>query len=95
MREFFPGLAVSISWAQHFATGPCIEIAEDGEHAVASFHLLCLLTSGEASVVVGTYRDTFMKIDRRWYFEELNATLAQAVMDRWPGVNFPWGQPAS
>jgi uncharacterized protein (TIGR02246 family) len=95
MREFFPTLAASISWAQHFATGPNIVIDEDGERAVASFSLFCLLTSGEANVVIGTYRDTFVKVDGRWYFEELNATLTQAAPWTEGWARSPWGQPAA
>ena len=79
MRAFFPTLSASISWTQHFATSPSIQVAEDDKHAVGTFYLLCLLTSEQANVVIGTYRNTFVKLNGRWYLEELNATLTQAA----------------
>ena len=95
MRTFFPTLSASISWAQHFATSPSIQVAEDGKHAVGTFYLFCLLTGEQADVVIGTYRDTFVKIDGRWYFEELNVTLTQAAPWTEGWVKSPLAKPAA
>ena len=106
MRSFFQALAASISWAQHFASAPSIHIDQSGVRARASFYLLCLLTAGageraeagahaEATVLTGTYRDTFVKLGDRWFFEELDATLTQAAPWTEGWVRSPWGERAA
>jgi hypothetical protein len=101
MREFFPQLEAAITWAAHYATSPSIEVAPDGQSARARFYFLGLLTSGrepdvtpEAMLLSGTYQDRFVKVDGKWLFAELEATLTQAA--RWTEgwVRDPWGGPS-
>jgi hypothetical protein len=93
MRTLFTEMAAAITWAQHFAIQPKIEVDADGIHATGDFYLLCLITAGgDAQVVCGTYHDTFVKVGGRWLFRELSGTLMQAAPWTEGGVRAPWGQ---
>lgn len=79
-------LGNDVIWGQHNMFSPIIEISEDGLSAKGEFYLLCLLTmkapeskEGKgAYVLAGKYRDKFVKIDGKWYFDELVGHIEQA-----------------
>jgi ketosteroid isomerase-like protein len=81
---FFEGLAQTVVKVRHFATSPLIAVADDGLSATGQWNLLCLCLRRhrddpgvEVPVVeVGTYRDTCVKVDGRWYFSELSVDVA-------------------
>jgi uncharacterized protein (TIGR02246 family) len=80
---FFEKLAQTVVQVRHFATSPLIEVAADGMTATGQWNLLCLCArrhrddpAVEVPVVeVGTYRDTCVKVDGRWYFAELSVEV--------------------
>lgn len=98
LRTFFTNMAKSIVWALHFMIAPRIEVAEDGKSAVGRFYLLCLCTivrsddpsKQDAVILTGNYVDQFVKVDGRWYFKELTATIHQASNWTEGWVNQPW-----
>lgn len=82
--DFFATLAQTVVRVRHFATSPLIDVAADGMSATAQWNLLCLCSRRhredpevEVPVVeVGTYRDTCVKVDGRWYFSQLSVEVA-------------------
>lgn len=85
IRQHTNNLGRDIRWGQHNILAPVIEIAPDGLSAVGKFNLICLLTMGtsegsddEAYVLSGKYKDKFVKIDGKWYFEELIGSIEQS-----------------
>jgi uncharacterized protein (TIGR02246 family) len=81
--DFFATLAQTVVKVRHFATSPLIEVAADGMTATGQWNLLCLCARRhrddpevEVPVVeVGTYRDTCVKVDGRWYFSKLSVEV--------------------
>lgn len=98
MRAFFTNMAKSIVWAQHFMIAPRIEVAEDGKSAVGRFYVLVLCSivqtedpsKKDAVILTGNSIDTFVKVDGRWYFKELTATIHQSSNWTEGWVNQPW-----
>ncbi len=86
IRKHANNLGRDIKWGQHNILAPVIDIDEDGLHAVGKFNLICLLTmvtpedpeEVEAYVLSGKYTDKFVKIDGKWYFEELVGSIEQS-----------------
>lgn len=82
--EFFERLSRTVLKVRHFATSPQVEVAADGFTATGRWSLLCLCSrrhrdDPEVEVPVielGTYRDRMVKVDGRWYFEELAVEVA-------------------
>lgn len=63
---------------------PMVEIEEDGEHARGTFCLLCLVTmevdgKDDAYVLSGKYSNKYVRIDGKWYFEELTGHIEQTA----------------
>lgn len=79
IHAHFTTLSERISWALHYMIAPNIEIDPSGDRAKGTFYLLCLCTieqtedpsKKDAVILTINYRDTFVKKDGRWYFEEL------------------------
>ncbi|MBS5937511.1 nuclear transport factor 2 family protein [Clostridium sp.] len=86
IRKHTNNLGRDIKWGQHNIFAPIIDIAPDGLSAVGKFNLICLLTmvtpeflnKEEAYVLSGKYKDKFVKIDGKWYFEELIGSIDQS-----------------
>jgi len=91
IRGFFAGLKEEIAYAHHYASGPSIEIAANGEEASGEWALLCV--SGRRHrddpsvhlpvVELGRYHDRLVKREGRWLFAELRVevTLSKQVAD--------------
>ena len=79
-------LGSDIIWGQHNMFAPVIQVADDGMTAEGDFYLICLLTmkapeaedGKEAYILAGKYHDKFVKIDGKWYFEELVGHIDQS-----------------
>lgn len=79
IRTHFAALSERISWALHYMIAPNITIDPSGDRASGTFYLLCLCTiertddpsANDAVILTINYRDTFVKRDGTWYFEEL------------------------
>ena len=86
IKEHTNNLGRDIRWGQHNIFAPVIDIAPDGLSAVGQFNLICLLTMAtpedsnkdEAYILSGKYKDKFVKIDGKWYFEELVGSIEQS-----------------
>lgn len=86
IKQHCRNLKAGIAWGQHNILSPQINIGPDGRHADAAFYLVCLLTMAAtptspeqvAVVLAGKYRDKLVKIDGRWYFEEITGTIDQS-----------------
>ena len=86
IKQHTNNLGRDIKWGQHNIFAPVIEIAQDGLSAIGKFNLICLLTMRtpedpekyEAYVLSGKYVDKFVKIDGKWYFEELTGEIQQS-----------------
>lgn len=85
IRTYFRKLAAVTPMALHYATSPRITVADDGQAAIANFHLLNLATvkrrdsdEHDAVVVLGSYEDRCVKVDGRWLFEELQVHVRSA-----------------
>lgn len=84
IRAFFAGLSSSIAYAQHYATSPHVEVAEDGLSATSEWRLLCVcgrLHRDDPSiqlpiVEVGRYHDRLVKQEGRWLFAELRVEVS-------------------
>ncbi|MBS1678830.1 MAG: nuclear transport factor 2 family protein [Actinobacteria bacterium] len=82
--SFFGRLSRTVIKVRHFATSPQVDLAPDGTTATARWSLLCLCSRRHCQdpevevpvVEVGTYRDRLVKVDGRWYFEELSVEVA-------------------
>lgn len=86
IRQHTNNLGRDIKWGQHNIFAPVIEISPDGLSALGKFNLICLLTmvtpedpnKNEAYILSGKYKDKFVKIDGKWYFEELTGSIEQS-----------------
>lgn len=75
----FAELSKSVVEVLHYITAPDIEIAGDRRTANARFYLQCLSRSRnrrdpaviDLVLTMGTYRDRLVRIDGRWFFEEI------------------------
>ena len=84
IKQHAANLGKAIKWGQHNMMAPMIEIAEDGKTATGKFCLLCLLTMevdgvDDAYVLSGKYSNKYVKIDGKWYFEELTGVIEQTA----------------
>ncbi len=85
IREFMSGISSNITWALHCVTNPHIEVSSDGRAAVGTWYLLTLCTMTRENdsstldpvVMSGIYRDEFVKVDGRWWFEQLRCQIQQ------------------
>ena len=79
IRAYFEQLSTTVTDVLHYVTSPRIEVAQDGYSAKGRFYLLCLCKSrrrddpsvADPVVILGTYQDQFVKVDGRWFFQEL------------------------
>lgn len=82
MHEFFSAIKDTIVWAMHFVIAPQVELSADGQSAEGRFGLLSMTTIKREDAPAGftptvstlNYVDKFVKIDGRWYFQELSGT---------------------
>lgn len=79
-------LGKDIIWGQHNMFAPIITVADDGESAVGTFYLICLLTmradtpqGREAYILAGKYKDKFVKVAGKWLFSELVGHIDQSA----------------
>jgi hypothetical protein len=82
IRDYFERLSRYTSQALHYTTSPRITIEPSGDRATAEFYLLCLATvrrrgstESDAVVILGSYTDICIKIDDKWFFEELRVDV--------------------
>lgn len=100
IKEFFGRLKQVVTMALHYATNPRIEVGHEGLTAVGRFHLWCACTmiqpggstGSDAVVMLGTYSDTFRKIDGEWLIEELDADVRHVSEWTQGWANQPWRQ---
>lgn len=86
IKQHSRNLGKSIIWGQHNMFAPIVKVDEDGKTAKGYFYLICLLTmeapetkeGKEAYVLAGKYQDKFVKIDGKWYFQELVGQINQS-----------------
>lgn len=84
IKKHAENLGKAIKWGQHNMMAPMVEIDEDGEHARGTFCLLCLLTmevdgKDDAYVLSGKYSNKYVKVNGKWYFEELTGHIEQTA----------------
>lgn len=69
----------------HNITPAIIDVSSGGDRATGIFFLISFVTmregSGEGETVSyhGRYQDTFVKMNGRWYFEEVCALVEQSI----------------
>jgi len=76
LREMFEGLQKAVSFAQHNAMNPVIEVM--GDHAKGTWYLFCPYTSranNRACWIAGRYEDDYIKVDGEWKFQHLRAII--------------------
>ena len=78
-------LGQDIIWGQHNMFAPIIELGSDGQSAVGTFYLVCFLTmkantpeGKEAYILIGKYKDRFVKVNGKWLFSELVGHIDQS-----------------
>ena len=77
IREFFAGAKDTIEFALHRTVGDKIEIDPSGTTAKGSWYIIMPATfkGPQAMWCAGTYRDEYVKVDGKWYFQNVNANL--------------------
>ena len=81
IRKLFERLHELISYCQHNAINPIIEV--DGDRAKASWYLLCPYTSrksNETHWIAANYEDDHVKIDGEWKYQHLRAIISKMPM---------------
>jgi len=74
IRAFFKEGTRRITFAVHQVLNPIIEV--DGDTAHASWYLLQPCTEGgQAYWVSGVYRDDYVKVDGKWFYQNLSVTF--------------------
>ena len=83
IRAFFAAMPRQVSQAQHHVSAPRIELAPDGGTATGEFYLFCVSRTQHAEAsrperfaTLARYVDRFVKLDGRWYFEDLQADVS-------------------
>ncbi|MEE4023378.1 nuclear transport factor 2 family protein [Gordonia sp. PKS22-38] len=79
IKAHFRALSERITWALHYVMAPRIEVSQDRNTAIGYFYLLCLCTiektdnpaEKDAVILTINYTDQFVKLDGKWYFQEL------------------------
>jgi hypothetical protein len=75
-----------LEWAAHYMTNGSIEVAEGGDTATGSWRLWEPSTiAGEATWILGTYRDEYRRVDGTWLFSlsELRLDAVAPVRSDW------------
>jgi uncharacterized protein (TIGR02246 family) len=103
IKQHCRNLSANITWALHNIVSPAVDVDEDGCHATATFYLVCFVSmapsepspQGEAVFIAGKYKDKLIKIDGKWYFEEITGVVQQSApwTDGWvknPFVKESW-----
>ncbi|AUT76729.1 hypothetical protein PTKU46_96170 [Paraburkholderia terrae] len=103
IRQHCRNLSSNITWALHNIVSPAVNVDDDGQRATATFYLVCFVTmapseqspQGEAVFIAGKYKDTLVKVDGKWYFEEITGVVQQSSpwTDGWvknPFVKESW-----
>jgi hypothetical protein len=76
IRNLFEGLQRAISFAQHNAMNPIIEV--EGDRAKAEWYLFCPYTargSNDAHWIAGRYEDDHVKVNGEWKYKHLRAMI--------------------
>ena len=76
LRKMFEGLQKAVSFAQHNAMNPVIEVA--GDRARGTWYLFCPYTSRakeQACWIAGNYRDDYVKVNGVWKYQHLRAII--------------------
>ena len=76
IRAMFAGLHKAVSFAQHNAMNPIIEVA--GNRATGLWYLFCPYTSranNRACWIAGKYEDEYVKVNGEWKFQHLRAII--------------------
>lgn len=84
IKNHAKNLGAAISWGQHNMMTPMITVAEDGQSARGTFCLICMITMTEndvedAYILIGKYDNKYVKVDGKWYFEELTGVIDQTA----------------
>jgi hypothetical protein len=86
IKQHCRNLSSGITWALHNIVSPAVEVDADGQRATATFYLVCFVSmapseqspQGEAVFIAGKYKDTLVKVDGKWLFEEITGVVQQA-----------------
>jgi hypothetical protein len=72
IEEFFRGAPQIISFANHYATNPIIEV--DGDRATGRWDLWCPMVNepgSNACWLIAKYREQYARVGDRWFFKLL------------------------
>ncbi len=76
LRKMFEGLRKAVSFAQHNAMNPVIEV--EGDRATGAWYLFCPYTSRAnncAGWIAGRYEDNYVKVNGEWKYQHLRAII--------------------
>jgi hypothetical protein len=76
LRKMFEGLHKAVSFAQHNAMNPVIEVT--GDRAKGAWYLFCPYTSranNRAGWIAGRYDDDYVKVNGEWKYQHLRAII--------------------
>ena len=76
LRKMFEGLHKAVSFAQHNALNPVIEVT--GDRAKGAWYLFCPYTSranNRAGWIAGRYDDDYVKVNGEWKYQHLRAII--------------------
>ena len=76
LRKMFEGLHKAVSFAQHNAMNPIIEVT--GDRAKGAWYLFCPYTSranNRAGWIAGRYDDDYVKVNGEWKYQHLRAVI--------------------
>jgi SnoaL-like domain len=76
IARIFEGLNKAVSFAQHNALNPIIEV--NGDRATAGWYLFCPYTSRKdnaARWIAGRYEDDHVKVNGEWKYKRLRAII--------------------
>jgi SnoaL-like domain len=76
LRKMFEGLHKAVSFAQHNAMNPIIEVT--GDRAKGAWYLFCPYTSranNRAGWIAGRYDDDYVKVNGEWKYQHLRAII--------------------
>jgi hypothetical protein len=76
LRKMFEGLHKAVSFAQHNAMNPIIEVT--GDRAKGAWYLFCPYSSranNRAGWIAGRYDDDYVKVNGEWKYQHLRAII--------------------
>ena len=76
IHDFFATQDAAISFALHYTLGHQITIDPSGKTATGTWYIFMLATAkGQAFWLAGTYADEYVKVEGKWYFQNVNVQI--------------------